>query len=94
VFHYREDRIRAKVELCWLALLLARVAENATGGTWRNLRHELGRMHLVGHPRHRRRPRRPAFRGHPRLGDPNLLLLHPCRLQALGGMPGRHPGCR
>jgi len=37
VFHYREDRIRAHVQLCWLALLLARVAENATGGTWRNL---------------------------------------------------------
>jgi len=47
VFHYREDRIRAHVQLCWLALLLARVAENATGDTWRNLRHELDRMHLV-----------------------------------------------
>jgi DDE family transposase len=47
VFHYREDRIRAHVQLCWLALLLARVAEHATGGTWRNLRHELDRMHLV-----------------------------------------------
>jgi hypothetical protein len=47
VFHYREDRIRAHVQLCWLALLLIRVAENATGDTWRNLRHELDRMHLV-----------------------------------------------
>jgi hypothetical protein len=27
--------------------LLIRVAENATGDTWRNLRHELDRMHLV-----------------------------------------------
>ena len=47
VFHYREDRIRAHIQLCWLALLLIRVAENATGDTWRNLRHELDRMHLV-----------------------------------------------
>jgi hypothetical protein len=35
------------VQLCWLALLLVRVAETATGDTWRNLRHELDRMHLV-----------------------------------------------
>ena len=47
VFHHREDRIRAHVQLCWLALLLLRVVENATGGTWRNIRHELDRMHLV-----------------------------------------------
>jgi Transposase DDE domain len=47
VFHHREDRIRAHVQLCWLALLLIRVVENATGDTWRNIRHELDRMHLV-----------------------------------------------
>lgn len=47
VFHYRKDRIRAHVQLCWLALLLTRVVENATGDTWRNVRHELDRMHLV-----------------------------------------------
>jgi hypothetical protein len=47
VFHHREDRIRAHVQLCWLALLLLRVVENATGDTWRNIRHELDRMHLV-----------------------------------------------
>jgi IS4 transposase len=47
VFHHREDRIRAHVQLCWLALLLLRVMENATGQTWRDLRHELDRMHLV-----------------------------------------------
>jgi len=47
VFHHREDRIRAHVQLCWLALLLIRVVENATGDTWRNTRHELDRMHLV-----------------------------------------------
>ena len=47
VYHYREDRIRAHIQLCWLALLLIRVAETATGDTWRNIRHELERMHLV-----------------------------------------------
>ncbi len=47
VFHYREDRIRGHVQLCWLALLLIRVAENTTGDTWRNIAHELDRMHLV-----------------------------------------------
>jgi hypothetical protein len=47
VFHHREDRIRAHVQLCWLALLLIRVIENTTADTWRNIRHELDRMHLV-----------------------------------------------
>ena len=47
VFHHREDRIRAHIQLCWLALLLIRVAENAAADTWRNLRNELDRMHLV-----------------------------------------------
>src|SRR5512142_1535015 len=47
VFHYREDRIRAHVQLCWLTLLLIRVIENAAGDTWRNIRHELDRTHLV-----------------------------------------------
>ena len=32
--------------LCWLALLLIRIAENQTNQTWRNLRDELQRMHL------------------------------------------------
>ena len=47
VFHHREDRIRAHVQLCWMALLLIRVAETGAGDTWRNPRHQLDRMHLV-----------------------------------------------
>ncbi|MFP5489553.1 MAG: transposase, partial [Acidimicrobiia bacterium] len=47
VFHHRDDRIRSHIQLCWLALLLIRVIENTTGDTWRNIRHELDRMHLV-----------------------------------------------
>ena len=46
VYHRREDRIRAHVILCWLALLLARIAENATGQTWPDLRRELSRIHI------------------------------------------------
>ena len=47
VYHRKEQRIRAHVLLCWLALLLIRIAENATGETWRNLRTELEKCHLV-----------------------------------------------
>jgi IS4 transposase len=47
VFHHREDRIRSHVQLCWLALLLIRVVENATGESWRCVREELERLHLV-----------------------------------------------
>ena len=47
VFHHREDRIRSHVQLCWLALLLIRVIKNATDDTWRNVRDELKRMHLI-----------------------------------------------
>ena len=46
VHHRKEDRIRAHVLLCWLALLLIRIAENQANDTWRNLRDELQRMHL------------------------------------------------
>lgn len=46
-YHRREDRIEAHVQICWLALLLMRVAETQTNDTWRNLRNELDRMHLV-----------------------------------------------
>ena len=47
VYHRREDRIRAHVILCWLALLLIRVTENATGQTWNRVRAELQRQHAV-----------------------------------------------
>jgi IS4 transposase len=47
VYHRVEHRIRAHVQLCWLALLLVRVAERQTGSTWRRINTELGRLHLV-----------------------------------------------
>jgi hypothetical protein len=46
VYHRLEDRIRAHVLLCWLALLLIRIIENRTGSTWRHLRPELQRLHV------------------------------------------------
>ena len=46
VYHRREDRIRAHVLLCWLALLLIRIIETTTGGTWPSIRDELQRLHL------------------------------------------------
>jgi hypothetical protein len=47
IWHRLERRIRAHVLLCWLALLLVRVAERQTGSTWRRINTELGRLHLV-----------------------------------------------
>lgn len=44
--HRVEQRIRAHVVLCWLALLLVRVAETSASDTWRNLRRELQRLQL------------------------------------------------
>jgi hypothetical protein len=44
VYHRLEERIRAHVILCWLALLLIRVAENHTGQTWPAMRRELQRI--------------------------------------------------
>lgn len=46
VYHRLEDRIRAHVLLCWLGLVVIRVAENRTGESWQKIRHCLGRMHL------------------------------------------------
>ena len=47
VYHRLEDRIRAHVLLCWLALLLVRVAETTTGHTWPTIRAHLDRLHLI-----------------------------------------------
>lgn len=47
VFHRLEHRIRAHVLICWLALLLTRVAERTCGQTWRNIRRETARLKQV-----------------------------------------------
>jgi hypothetical protein len=47
VFHRLEHRIRAHVLLCWLALLLTRVAERSCGQSWRQISRETGRLQQV-----------------------------------------------
>lgn len=47
VYHSRDDRIRSHVLLCWLALLLARMAEVKAGISWDRIRQELDRLHMV-----------------------------------------------
>ncbi|ODA40851.1 Mobile element protein [Desulfosporosinus sp. BG] len=47
VYHRKEERIRAHVLLCWLSLLLVRIAEVNTHQTWPQLRSELEDMHLI-----------------------------------------------
>jgi hypothetical protein len=44
--HRKEERIRAHVILCWLALLLVRIAENAAGTTWNTIAGELDLLTL------------------------------------------------
>ncbi len=44
VFHRKDDRIRAHVLICFLALVLVRLAETRTGETWRTIRAELGQI--------------------------------------------------
>jgi hypothetical protein len=51
VYHRLEDRIRAHVVLCWLALLLARIIETQAGTpdqamTWPRARDQLQRLHV------------------------------------------------
>jgi Transposase DDE domain len=47
VYHRLEERIRAHVILCWLALLLVRIVETTTGATWRTLTAELNRLQVI-----------------------------------------------
>jgi len=47
VYHRLEERIRAHVILCWLALLLVRIVETTTGATWQTLAAELNRLQVI-----------------------------------------------
>ena len=47
-FHHRlPDRIKAHVLLCWLGLLLIRVAETESGQSWDQMRDTLEEISLV-----------------------------------------------
>jgi len=47
MYHRKADRIRAHVLICWLALLMVRIAENETGLTWFAIRRLLKPISLV-----------------------------------------------
>jgi transposase len=46
LYHRKDERIEAHVFLCFLALLLVRIAERQTGQTWDQIRAILERIHL------------------------------------------------
>jgi hypothetical protein len=46
VYHRKDERIRAHVILCWLALLLIRLAKTTTGATWAKIADELDLLAL------------------------------------------------
>ena len=47
VYHSKDDRIRSHVLLCWLALLLVRIAEVETGITWPKIRRQMQQLNLI-----------------------------------------------
>ncbi|MCA1698415.1 MAG: IS1634 family transposase, partial [Actinobacteria bacterium] len=52
VFHSKDDRIQAHVLICFLALVIVRIAETRTAQTWPTIRAELGQIrqgHFRGH---------------------------------------------
>jgi len=44
--HSKDDRIRSHELICWLALLLVRIAELETEMTWAAIRRHIQRLHL------------------------------------------------
>jgi transposase len=46
VYHSKDERIRAHVLICWLALMLVRIVEVETGLSWDRIRSEMDRQHL------------------------------------------------
>lgn len=46
VYHRKDERIRSHVTLCWLALLLVRLAELETDTPWDRIRRVLNRLHM------------------------------------------------
>jgi len=46
LYHRKDERIQAHVLLCFLSLLLVRIAERETGQTWDFIRTHMERLHL------------------------------------------------
>jgi hypothetical protein len=47
VYHSKDERIRSHVLLCWLALLLIRIAEVETGLSWPRIRRRMQQLNLI-----------------------------------------------
>jgi transposase len=47
IYHCKDDRIRSHVMLCWLALLLVRIAEVESGITWPKIRRKMQQLNLI-----------------------------------------------
>ena len=47
IYHSKDDRIRSHVMLCWLALLLVRIAEVESGITWPKIRRKMQQLNLI-----------------------------------------------
>lgn len=47
VYHSKDGRIRSHVMVCWLALLLIRIAEVETGLTWSKIRRQMQQLNLI-----------------------------------------------
>ena len=86
VYHRLEDRIRAHVVLCWLALLLARIVETRAATTCPRTCDELQRLHVgtftgpAGLFRQTSHPRNETRRLHTALNialPPRILDLDP-----------------
>ena len=87
VYHWAPHRISAHVSLTMLALLLERIAENACGDTWRNIRDDLRQIKLAqlstpqGELWQVTEPTQPALNRLKRLGIPPPPLLLNVALQ-------------
>jgi hypothetical protein len=76
-----EEHIRAHLLLCWLALLLARIAENACHGAWPALRCELDRI-AIG-----------TFTGPAGTFRQSTEITDACTTSSSGSASTRRPGC-
>jgi transposase len=47
IYHCKDDRIRSHVMLCWLALLLIRIAEVEIEQTWPKIRRQMQQLNLI-----------------------------------------------
>ncbi len=47
VYHSKDDRIRSHVLICWLALLLVRIAEVETALSWPKIRRQMQQLNLI-----------------------------------------------